>query len=125
MASIVHFQKAVQALENSLKAYKSESDTEKKKMIRDSVIQRFEFCVELSWKTAVKVLGLTTSAPKPAIRDMARAGLIANPDKWFQFIEARNKTSHAYDEKIAEEVYQVAESYLKEGQSLLMKLEEQ
>jgi hypothetical protein len=42
------------------------------KALRDSCIQRFEFCIELSWKTSIKILGLQTRAPKPAIREMAK-----------------------------------------------------
>ena len=46
------------------------------KALRDACIQRFEFCVELSWKTCMKILGLETKAPNPAIRDMAQNKLI-------------------------------------------------
>ncbi|MCB0367773.1 MAG: nucleotidyltransferase substrate binding protein [Bdellovibrionaceae bacterium] len=125
MASVVQFQKALQAMHQSFDAYIAEQDVNVQKMLRDSVIQRFEFCVELSWKTSMKVLGLMTSAPKPAIRDMARAGLIDDPERWFKFIDARNKTSHTYDEEIAKEVLEVAEQFLPEGYELLKALQTQ
>ena len=75
------------------------------KALRDACIQRFEFCVELSWKTAVKALGLEIKSPNVAIRDMARNNLIDNTDLWFDLLVARNKTSHTYDEDVAVEVY--------------------
>ena len=112
-------------MHQSFDAYIAEQDVNVQKMLRDSVIQRFEFCVELSWKTSMKVLGLMTSAPKPAIRDMARAGLIDDPERWFKFIDARNKTSHTYDEEIAKEVLEVAEQFLPEGYELLKALQTQ
>jgi nucleotidyltransferase substrate binding protein (TIGR01987 family) len=65
------FEKAVHRLEDALKQKKNE-------FIRDSVIQRFEFCVELAWKSAKKVMGTTTSAPKDVVREMAQSGYIEN-----------------------------------------------
>lgn len=92
------------------------------KALRDSCIQRFEFCVELSWKVSIKLLGLQTKAPNPAIRDMAQNGLIDDPQIWFEFLLARNKTSHTYDENIAEEVYKEVIRLIPELDSLLTRL---
>jgi Nucleotidyltransferase substrate binding protein like len=49
-------------------------------IVRDATIQRFEFCVELAWKTAKKVMGTQTSAPKQVLREMAQNGFIENVD---------------------------------------------
>lgn len=38
-------------------------------------------------------MGLNTTAAKIAIREMARNNLIADPQVWFDFVEARNETS--------------------------------
>jgi nucleotidyltransferase substrate binding protein (TIGR01987 family) len=70
----------------------------------------------------MKVLGLQVKAPNPAIREMAQNGLIDNPEKWFEFILARNKTSHSYDEDIAEEVYQEIVLFIPELDKLINKL---
>ena len=94
------------------------------KLFRDGAIQRFEFCVELAWKASIKALGSTATAPKPAIREMAQNYLIDDVQAWFDFIEARNKTSHPYNEGIAQEVYLVAIKFLPEGQRLLAKLKQ-
>lgn len=79
---------------------------------RDSVIQRFEYSVELSWKIMKKFLeygGAQTSAvPKDIIRLSAQAGQINDPTVWFVFLDERNKASHSYNEEIAEEVYNTA-----------------
>nr|WP_306799176.1 nucleotidyltransferase substrate binding protein [Alcanivorax quisquiliarum] len=51
------FKKVVSRLEEAIRQ-------EKNDFIRDSVIQRFEFSIELAWKTAKKSMGVTTAAPK-------------------------------------------------------------
>ena len=36
---------------------------------------------------------------------MAQNNLISNPELWFEFLLARNKTSHTYNEDVAKQVY--------------------
>ena len=106
------FSKAVQALEIALNEPKSA-------ITRDATIQRFEFCVELAWKTSKKVMGTNTSAPKQVIREMAQNNYISNIDGWLQAIDERNLSSHTYNEELAERVYQFAKSFFPEFQQLL------
>ncbi|NDG86245.1 MAG: hypothetical protein EBX52_14550, partial [Proteobacteria bacterium] len=84
--SIFEFEKAVAALEIAL-------SHEKNDMNRDATIQRFEFVVELAWKTTRRVMGTSTSAPKDVVREMARNGYIEDPAIWLEAIEVRNLTS--------------------------------
>lgn len=94
--------------------------------LRDSVIQRFEFTVELSWKSlgkALQILGLTGGlAPKSIVREGASLGLVAKPDRWLKFIDDRNRTSHSYRESVAEEVYATAKEVPLEVDDLIAKL---
>lgn len=92
------------------------------KLLRDGAIQRFEFCIELSWKVSMKVLGLSVHAPNPAIRDMAQNKLIDHPQIWFDFLTARNKTSHTYNEEIAKVVYAEIEKLIPELKQLIERL---
>jgi nucleotidyltransferase substrate binding protein (TIGR01987 family) len=92
------------------------------KALRDACIQRFEFCVELAWKVSIKILGLETKAPNPAIRDMAQNKLIDDTKLWFDFLVARNKTSHSYDEDVAKEVYHEAKKIIPELEELILRL---
>lgn len=118
-SSIAEYQKALGALKEALAIYEKEENPDMKKLIQDASIQRFEFCVELAWKTSLKVLGLKNMPPKPAVREMAQGKLIDNVPIWFDFIEARNKSSHTYDENIARQVFAVACTFLPEGEKLL------
>src|SRR5690606_2516274 len=81
---------------------------EKNEFIRDAVIQRFEFCIELAWKSARRAMGVTTTAPKDVIREMAQSGYIDDVVLWLTAIDMRNLSSHTYKEPLAEQVYTFA-----------------
>ncbi len=115
MASLVELEKAINSLETALNSPKTDLN-------RDASIQRFEFCVELSWKTAKKMAGSSSVLPKSVIRELANQGLISNPESWFNYIDARNLSSHTYKEDLAEKVYSVAIEFLPDGKSLVEKL---
>ncbi|MEA1874174.1 MAG: nucleotidyltransferase substrate binding protein [Bacteroidota bacterium] len=42
---------------------------------------------------------------KDATKEGFKADLIENRDVWMEMIKSRNKTSHTYNEKIADEIY--------------------
>ncbi|MFK8137694.1 MAG: HI0074 family nucleotidyltransferase substrate-binding subunit [Bdellovibrionales bacterium] len=123
--SSFEFNKALSSLKDSMDLYYSEKNNQKsQKAYRDSCIQRFEYSIELSWKTAMKILGSDIRAAKPAVREMARNNLISSPSKWFDFIDARNSSSHSYDEDIATRVFKQIEAFYPEAMSLSKKLED-
>lgn len=103
--SLAPLLQALESLQNALKQPKNE-------FIRDSVIQRFEYTFELCWKTLLKVLESDKPLEDRSIREILRTahnhGLIDQLDLWFKMHEARNLTSHTYNQKTAEEVYNVA-----------------
>lgn len=115
--------KAVKSLDEALEFYnKATVDSKEQKTFRDACIQRFEYCIELSWKTSMKLLGSSTLAAKPAVREMARNNLIQDPSLWIDFIEARNNSSHSYDENIAKKVFLQIQLFLPQAQALLLAL---
>ena len=76
--------------------------------IRDSVIQRFEFCFELAWKMLKLKLqeeGIEAATARAVIRDSVTAGLLEDGNEWSQMLLKRNQTSHTYDDDLAREVY--------------------
>jgi len=83
---------------------------------RDATIQRFEFTFELAWKLMQLVLkdnGIDSYGPKNTFREAAKLGLIDNPESWFVFLQNRNLTTHKYDEKTAEKIYNSAKEFVK------------
>ena len=113
--SLQEFEKALKALQEALTEPKTS-------IVRDATIQRFEFCVELAWKTSKKLLGTMSTSPKPLIREMAQAGLIEDPEEWFGYLEARNLSVHTYKEELAEKVYGITKVFLPSAQDLLSKM---
>lgn len=114
--SIEEYKKAAKRLEEALAQPKNE-------FLRDSVIQRFEFCIELAWKTSKKIMGTSTTAPKQIVREMAQNSLIDNVDIWLESIDQRNLSSHTYNEELAEQVYQFVQGFLPEIKKLVDKLD--
>lgn len=76
--------------------------------IRDGVIQRFEFCTELAWKTVREYLldqGYTEiNSPKSVMKQAYADGLI--PDGWIELLNDRNLTSHVYDDATAAQIFE-------------------
>jgi len=72
------------------------------------LIQAFEFTHELGWKVLKDYLeskglfGLVGS--KDATREAFESGLITSGESWMEMIQARNLTSHTYDQVLAKEV---------------------
>ena len=90
--------------------------------IRDSVIQRFEFCWELAWKALrlrLEVLGVEVLNPRDTYREALNKSLISDGNLWSEAQRNRKLTNHTYDEALAEQVYRFV---LENGLPLFLKL---
>lgn len=98
--------------------------------LRDACIQRFEYTYELSFKMLKRQLEqeLPASAEldhlpfKEIIRIGAERGLIMAPERWFDYRDKRNITSHTYNEQKAREVYSVLDDFAADASDLLARL---
>lgn len=80
--------------------------------VRDSLIQRFEFCADMFWKYLKKYMDIVVktpadvNGPAPVIRAAGKAKLISEVDAelFLEMLKSRNLTSHIYREEIAEEI---------------------
>jgi nucleotidyltransferase substrate binding protein (TIGR01987 family) len=111
------FEKAIASLEEVLQL-------EKTPIIRDSAIQRFEYSFEFAVKFMRRYIqenySVMSDYDSNNFRDVIRTALQLNITKksfetWIKYRDARNKTSHGYSEKAAEEVYEVAQEFLGEA----------
>nr|EDZ40206.1 MAG: Putative nucletidyltransferase [Leptospirillum sp. Group II '5-way CG'] len=116
-------EKAIEQLRSGIKQSLADPDNE---LLRDGVIQRFEYTMDLSWKMIQRYLKHIAQVEESAIRtkkdlfrEAGRLRLITNVEAWFGYYEARNETSHTYDPQIAEAVFKQAELFLPDAIRLL------
>ncbi|HEX2222574.1 MAG TPA: nucleotidyltransferase substrate binding protein [Thermoanaerobaculia bacterium] len=116
------FKKALESLEAVLAVPKDD-------IVRDATIQRFEYTYELAWKMIKRHLEWAGAEAdsltrKSLFREAARIGVIADAEPWFDYNEARDLTSHTYDEVRAEEVYEMARRFAVDARRLLEALKQ-
>lgn len=83
-----------------------------KRSLRDSLIQRFEFCTDLFWKYIKKYLeeklqlAPELNAPRPVIISACKAGIFSEDDAemLLEMIKSRNLSSLIYKEEIADQI---------------------
>lgn len=96
---------------------------------RDAIIQRFEFCYDLTWKFLKLVLKkkyyIETASPRSVFQECYHQGILTRDevDELFDMIGARNETTHAYDEKMANIIAKRILVYRQELANLAKKLE--
>jgi nucleotidyltransferase substrate binding protein (TIGR01987 family) len=77
-------------------------------VVRDAIIQRFEFTFEMAWKAMYRLLrsrGLDVNESAFEVIPLAFThALITDAAGWGDLRKYRNLTSHSYDEKVAIEV---------------------
>ena len=62
------------------------------------------------------------SAKKGWIREAAKLGMIADVERWFGFLSARDRSSHTYDSVITAEVFAQIDDFLIDVRDLLTRL---
>ena len=101
--------------------------------IRDGLIQRYEFTYEISHKMLKRHLEMTAANPEAfdalPFADLIRTGneqslLKSDWSAWKVFREMRAKTSHTYDEDIAQTVVQVIPAFIEEIDFLVKRLDQ-
>jgi nucleotidyltransferase substrate binding protein (TIGR01987 family) len=93
--------KAYSTFEKGLNSAKSQLE-------KDGVIQRFEYTLELCWKTLRKILkhkGITANSPRDAFREAHLVGIIEDTESWYTLLKKRNLASHTYNEETATEIF--------------------
>jgi nucleotidyltransferase substrate binding protein (TIGR01987 family) len=128
--NLAPLENAVSRLTEGLARYEKDiTDTQ----IRDGLIQRFEFCYEISHKMLKRHLEAVSPTPEQfdamAFADLIRSAneqglLLGDWSSWKIYREMRSKTSHTYDEEIAIEVVQGIPAFLEEARHLLKQLQE-
>lgn len=100
-----NFLLALQRLKEACQEY----DRTGSQVVRDGTIQRFEFTTELAWKATREYLldqGYTDiNSPKAVMKAAYAEGILEDDISWIELLNARNTTSHLYDEQQADLTY--------------------
>lgn len=101
-------------------------------LLRDGVIQRFEYTFELSIKMLKRILEkmsvlasvIDTLSYNQLLREAAEKGLIDNVRQWMMYRHQRNLTSHTYNQAKAIQVYESILIFIDDAKALLLQLKE-
>lgn len=119
---LAKFEKCLKTLENAIIASQKIENKENFEFFRDSVIQRFEYTLEIAWKTLKKTLEeiewIECNSPKSCLKEWFNNEYINNLEIWFAMIDARNSTSHNYEEWNNNLLYDNILTYFKYFKSL-------
>ena len=110
--SFSNLKNALDRLEEAL-----QESTSQNSLSVDGTIQRFEFVIELFWKTLKRLLeaeGIIANTPKETLKKAFSAHWIDNETAWLQMLHDRNETSHVYDQNKANEIYGHIKEYFPE-----------
>ncbi len=89
--------------------------------LKESCIQRFEICFNISHayirKYLLQEMGVKNvlDAPKALFRQAFTANVIDDAEIWLVFTDARNATSHIYSEEKAAEVFAQIPDFIREA----------
>ncbi|HAS80237.1 MAG TPA: nucleotidyltransferase [Fusobacteriaceae bacterium] len=122
---ISDYENALERLKESIE----ESKIINSSTIRDGVIQRFEFTLELSWKVMKFFLNseglMDAKAPRSTIRTGFNNEIIKDAKLWIDMIEDRNLTTHTYSQSISDEIYEkIVSSYYGELKKFFLEIKD-
>lgn len=100
-----NYKKALSQLENAVELANKRSLTDLEKQ---GLIQSFEYTHELAWNVMKDFARYQGNPDVAGSRDATREGfrlnLISDGTGWMEMIVSRNKTSHTYNEEVANEI---------------------
>lgn len=109
-----NFENALQQLEEGIAYFESHPVN----LVKEGVIQRFEFTHELAWKVLKDFLEyegfVNIIGSRSATREAFNKGLITDGQTWMDMIESRNQTVHTYNPEILDiEFNRIVSDYVK------------
>lgn len=118
IGKIANFEKAINTLQVVLLEVAKAKNTDAYEFYRDSLIQRFEYSIDMFWKMLrefiVEQHGIDVPASPKAVLKQAFDISIIDETQYQVLISSvndRNLSSHAYHEKIAEQISSHVQGY--------------
>lgn len=134
MLDLSTFERALNSYDRAVQFSKDRLENDitetEENVIKAGVIQNFEFTYELCWKFMKRWLELNLTpglldgvSRKELFRYALENRLINSFEDWVKYHELRNTTSHTYNEDVADEIYIVSETFLKDAKILYHAIE--
>lgn len=127
-----NYSKALRKLEEAVEIVNQSFDSPNIDLLKEGLIQRFEFTHELAWKVMKDYLEYQGYSDIKGSRDAFRKSLairIIESPLWIDSIQTRNITSHTYDEEISntviEKVISVYFPLMKQFESTMIRLKDE
>lgn len=126
MLNLTAFRKAILTFKDAFNEYNND---QRNTYVRDSVIQRFEYCYDLSKKMLIRHLknmgesDIDSQSLADIVRLGAKKGLLLHSwDVWSYYKDNRNATSNGYDESVAIKIVSQLHGFSNELDYFLEKL---
>ena len=112
---LVNYTKALAQLTDAIQLATQRSLSELEKQ---GLIQAFEFTHELAWNVIKDYFfyqgNTNITGSRDAVREAYNKGLLTDGEGWMEMIVSRNKTSHTYNQAIANEIVdKIVSQYIK------------
>jgi nucleotidyltransferase substrate binding protein (TIGR01987 family) len=119
--SVTNLSRALDKLEEAVNTARTSP------LIAEGTVQRFEFVIELFWKTLKRALefeGRITRTPRETLKETYAVGWVNDETLWLDMLDCRNETSHLYlDPALVDAAYDRIKSYYPEMRRLFVFLE--
>jgi len=124
-AKLSNFKNALQRLKEAVEQLEQNETND---LLRDGLIQRFEFTYELAWKATreyLKELGIVDrNSPKTVFKEAYAQKIIIDETNWLLMLKDRNTMSHMYSEELSQEIARrIVDNYHRAFELLLIELE--
>ena len=110
--------------------YNAAEEAKMKEFLGDAYIQRFEYTLEIAWKTMKRYLKQMHGKEDKDLtvnnifRMMENYGFIRSWETWRKYYEYRNNTSHEYDQTKALELISKIAGFIEECEYFYARLSE-
>jgi nucleotidyltransferase substrate binding protein (TIGR01987 family) len=128
---LLNLKNCIEALEECVVAYKTNTNEQIRGFIEDSCVKRFEFTVETSWKTMKKYLKEVYGKEDKELtmnnifRLSEGYGIIKSWEVWREYYDRRNDTSHEYNREKAIKILEIINNLLEDAEFLYNELEKE
>ena len=125
-----NLENSIETLKTCTSDYTATSDVKMKEYIADACVKRYEYTVETAWKTMKKYLKLEYGKSEQELtmnnifRFMEGYGFIQSWEKWREYYDRRNDTSHEYNKEKADKLLNVVDNLVADCDYLCSKLKQ-